>query len=207
MFDRAGPLWRAAESIGDMIVVNLLFLLTLVPVVTAGAGLTALYDTARRLLDDEDQGPARTFWMSFRVNFRPSTALWAIAGPLGLALVLSWVFMRIDELLVLKVILTWVYLLVFPFLWTMQARFENTVARTLRNAVVVAVARLPYALGVLVIQAVVIAVIVLTWVMLPQIVIILLLLGYALAVFAATPLLQKAIAVLMPDDSASAGLR
>lgn len=202
MFDRAGPLWRAADSVGDIIVVNVLFVLSLLPVVTAGAGFTAAYDTARRILADEDRGAARTFWASFRANFRHASALWAVVGPIGAAITASWIFVRIDELLVLKVLLTWAYLLIFPFVWTMQARFENTVGRTLRNAVIVAVARLPYALGVLVIQGVIVAVIVATWIMLPQIVIILLLLGYALAVFAATPLLQRAIAVLMPVEPA-----
>lgn len=202
MFDRAGPLWRAANSIGDIIVVNVLLVLTLLPVVTAGAGLTAAYDTARRVLADEDQGAARTFWISFQANFRAASALWAVVGPIGAAIAASWVFIRIDELLVLKVLLTWVYLLIFPFVWTMQARFENTIGRTLRNAVVVAVARLPHALGVLAIHAVIVAVTVATWIMLPQIVVILLLLGYALAVFAVTPLLQRAIAVLMPPAPA-----
>ncbi len=204
MFDRAGPLWRAANSIGDIIVVNVLLVLTLLPVVTAGAGFTAAYDTARRVLADEDQGAARTFWISFRANFRAAGALWAVIGPLGALIAASWIFVRIDELLILKVLVTWVYLLIFPFVWTMQARFENTVGRTLRNAVIIAVARLPYAVGVLVIQGVIAAVTVATWIVLPQIVVVLLLLGYALAVFAATPLLQRTIAVLMPAEPAAA---
>jgi hypothetical protein len=63
---------------------------------------------------------------------------------------------------------------------------------------------LPFALGVAAIQLGVVAVIAATWVYLPQIVALLLLLGYPLAVFASTPLLERALAPLLPGTAAAA---
>lgn len=198
LFDRAAPLWRAAATLGDIIVVNFLLLLTAIPVVTLGAGLTATYDAARRVQADLDDGAARTFWRSFRSNFVHSSALWAIVGAVGAGVLASWLYLPVPELAIIKTLITTVYLLIFPFVWAVQARFENAVLRTLRNAVAIAVARLPFAAGVLLIQAVVGAVTVATWIMLPQAVALLLLLGYPLAVWASVPLIERALAPLLP---------
>ncbi|GAA1467986.1 beta-carotene 15,15'-monooxygenase [Microbacterium thalassium] len=205
LMDPSGPFWRTMGTIADMIVLNLLTILTVIPVVTAGAGLTALYDSARRILDGTDTGAARTFLRSFRSNFAKAGALWAIVGPVGLGIAALWLFVVAPELAVLKTLISLVYLLVFPFVWAMQARFENTVWRTLLNAVVMAVARLPYSGGALIIHIVMIALVALTWMQLPWALFFLLLLGYPLAVFGSTPLIERALAPLIPaeDDEAA----
>lgn len=201
LFDRAAPVWRAASTIGDVILVNLLLIATVLPVVTAGAGLTAAYDTARRVQADLGDGAARTFWRSFRTNLAQATGLWAVVGTVGAALGASWILLPIPDLAVVKTLLTGVYALIFPFVWAMQARFENTVWRTLRNAATVAVARLPFAAGVLLIHVVIVAVTVATGIMLPQLLVLLLLLGYPLIVWASTPLIERALAPLLPEPA------
>lgn len=203
LFERGAPLWNAAETLGEIVVVNVLLVLSALPVVTFGAGLTAAYDTARRLqAGDDHDGAARTFRRSFRANLGQSTLLWLVVGAVGLAVLASWLFLPIAGLAVIKTLLTGVCVLVWPFIWAMQARFENGVGRMLRNATFVAVGRLPFALGVAAIQLGVVAVVVATWVYMPQIVALLLLLGYPLAVFASTPLLERAIAPLLTEADA-----
>jgi hypothetical protein len=205
LLERGAPLWNAAETLGEIVVVNLLLVLSALPVVTFGAGLTAAYDTARRLQSGGDHdGAARTFRRSFRANLGRSTLLWLLVGAVGLALLASWILLPIAELAVLKTLFSGLFVLVWPFVWAMQARFENTAVLMVRNATVVAVGRLPFALGVAAIQLGVVVVIVATWVYLPQAVALLLLLGYPLAVFASTPLLERAIAPLLPEAEPAA---
>lgn len=194
LFDRVAPLWRAAETLGAIIVVNLLLTLTALPVLTFGAGLTATYDTSRRLQGEDDRGATRIFLASLRSNLGRATALWALVAPVGAAIVASWIFLPVPELAVLKTLFTLVFVLVFPYVWTVQARFENTVLRTLRNAVVIALARLPYTLGIAVIHLGIGAIIVATWNLLPQFLAFLLLLGYPLVVFGVTPMMERALA-------------
>lgn len=198
LFDSAAPLWRAASTLGDIIVVNALLVLTALPIVTAGAGLVATYDTARRVQAGIDDGAARTFWRSFRANFRQATLLWLVLGIIGGGILASWLMLPIAELNVMKTLAAVVYLLIFPFVWSMQARFESTVVRTLRNAVLVAIGRLPLAVGVLLVQGAVAAITIATWLMLPQALVLLLLLGYPFAVWASMPLMERALAVLLP---------
>lgn len=201
LFDSAAPLWRAASVLGDIIVINALLLLTALPLVTLGAGLTATYDTVRRLQDDTSEGAARTFWWSVRTNFSQASLLWLIVGSIGGLLLASWAFLPIADLNVIKTLVTIVYLLAFPFVWALQARFVNTASRTLRNAATVSMARLPFAAGVLLIQAAVVAITIATSVFLPQFVALLLILGYPFAVWASMPLIERTIAPMLTIDA------
>lgn len=65
---------------------NLLWFICCIPIVTIGASTTALYYTSFKILKDEDRSLARTFFRSFRENFRQSTVLWLILLGIGLLL-------------------------------------------------------------------------------------------------------------------------
>ncbi|WP_231979580.1 hypothetical protein [Tessaracoccus coleopterorum] len=91
-----------------------------------------------------DESPVwRLFGTSLRANFAASTAAWAVVGPVGALLTASWIFLRTPDLLVLKVLLTLCFLLGFPFLFSLLARFENRWHRHLVNAWLIAVGNLP----------------------------------------------------------------
>ncbi|WP_051208509.1 YesL family protein [Propionicicella superfundia] len=200
-FDVEAPFWRTMGRIGDIILLNALTLVACLPVVTAGAALTALYDGARRLLAGEGGSVTALFFRSFRSNFRQATALWGIVAVAGVGVAASW-WPDVPPLLVgLRVVLTAVYLLTFPFVWVLQARFVNTVPNTLRNAFVVAFGRPRWSLGVLAVHAGILCLAVAVAIWLPQGLLLLLLLGYPLVVFAATPLAERAIAPLLAQAS------
>ncbi len=68
------------RRLSDIIVYNLLFVVCSIPVVTAGAALIALCDGMQRLSIDKkaDFPVAKTFFDSFRRNFKRGTFLWII---------------------------------------------------------------------------------------------------------------------------------
>lgn len=65
---------------------NLIWFVCCIPIFTIGASTTALYYTALKIAKDENQPLARTFFRSFRENFRQSTVLWLILLAAGLFL-------------------------------------------------------------------------------------------------------------------------
>lgn len=65
---------------------NLLWFVCCIPIVTIGASTTALYYTSFKIHKEEDRALARTFFRSFRENFRQSTVLWLILLAVGLFL-------------------------------------------------------------------------------------------------------------------------
>lgn len=64
--------------LANLIIVNLCFLLTLVPVITAGAGIAAMYFTMMKMIRQKDIRPAADFWKGFRDNFKRATLIWIL---------------------------------------------------------------------------------------------------------------------------------
>lgn len=80
------PLYQALCGIFDLIVMNVLFLLCCVPVITIGAALSALNFSAHSLASGSSFH-VRKFMASFKSGFRQSTMAF-LAGVVGTALLL-----------------------------------------------------------------------------------------------------------------------
>lgn len=71
-----GPLQNFLSNLIDVFLVTLFWIVFSIPIVTAGAASAALYDTVRRVLDEERGYLWRTFFNSFKSNFRVATPAW-----------------------------------------------------------------------------------------------------------------------------------
>lgn len=156
------PFYRAWSAAADLVVVNVLTLAGCLPVLTAGAALTACARVAMDMAREEDRGAARTWWCSFRGNLRQSLAWWppillllataawewrvlGSAGQAGPAATGAVSGLLLAGLVVVAGVLTW--------LLPLQAGFENTAGRHLANAARLALGRLDLTAVCLVIAA------------------------------------------------------
>ena len=57
---------------------NVLWFVCSLPIVTMGAATTALYYACLKIVRDEDSHVAAQFFRSFRQNFRQATQIWLI---------------------------------------------------------------------------------------------------------------------------------
>ena len=124
---------RGLSDAVDAIWINILMLVTSIPIITIGAALTAGHDAVRRTLSGEGTA-TRNYFKAFRSNFAKSTGYWLIFGTTGTLCVYSWIVLQITPLLIIKFALTILWLIGFEWVFALQARFENTVAGTLKNA-------------------------------------------------------------------------
>ena len=130
VFNSETPFWQGVARIADIVLLNLYFVLTAWPIVTAGASLAALYDCSWRLQDDRGGGTTKMYFRSFAANFGRATAIWAVVGPVGIALGCAWIFLPIAELTVIKTVLTLAYLLVLPYFNRADGGHRNVPAGT-----------------------------------------------------------------------------
>lgn len=140
IFAPDGFLARTLNRLGDLIILNLLTLVCCLPVVTAGAALTALYAVTLRMVKNEEGHVAAEYLKAFRANFRQATVLW-----LGAASVTGFLIADIRLLagnasagltvyrggLVFLLVLV---LMVVSYLFPVLARYENSVKNTVKNA-------------------------------------------------------------------------
>ncbi|NLK22273.1 MAG: YesL family protein [Epulopiscium sp.] len=78
IFSVDGPLYKFGGLVFDLFMLNLLWLLFCIPIVTAGASTTALFYVAGKRVRKEEGYLFRDFWKSFKMNFMQSTIVWII---------------------------------------------------------------------------------------------------------------------------------
>ena len=142
IFAPDSALMRFLTRIADLMILNVLFIVTSLPVVTLGASLTALNFVALRIATDTDRTIVADYFQSFRRDFRQATVIGLLLAAL-VAVLAAWYFVistlvtaPVAQFVLLAlwyVIAFWfamVALYVFPYL----ARFEGTTREVLRNA-------------------------------------------------------------------------
>lgn len=149
-FNPDSPLMRFLTKLADLMILNLLFLLSCIPVVTIGAAWTALYYVTLKMVRDEEDSIVRGFFRAFRRNWKQATILWLMVLGLGAVMVLDIRFLNAmgDSATAAAMktaveILGVLGLMVLQYLFPGLARFEASTGNTLKNACLLAVGNLP----------------------------------------------------------------
>lgn len=137
----------------DLVILNLVFLLTCIPIFTIGPALTALYDVCFRMDTEREGKLLPTYFRAFRENFRQGTLLWLLLLLLGAAS--CWNMTRFSALggtpgfllCLLSMAVLILVILVFVYTFPLLSRFRNTALGTLRNALLLSIAHLPRSLA------------------------------------------------------------
>lgn len=143
---------RFFNKVTDLVVLNLLFLLTSLPVFTIGASLTALYAVSLRSIRYGDGYVVRSYFRSFKKNFRQATLAWLVLLAAGFILFLDYrfwknfgggTFSRVQ--LVLIFVLAFFFLLVATWIFPVIAKMEGSLKEQIGTAARMAVGYfLPY---------------------------------------------------------------
>lgn len=148
-FDLDSPLMQVLNKVADLLWLNILTMICCIPIVTAGAALTAMHYTALKIVRNEECYITRGFFKSFKENFKQATIIWLILLVVILVLLGDFFIMRNSGVkfnIVLQVIITAVGVLVLftsIFVFPVLARFSNTTMRTIKNAFIMSILQFP----------------------------------------------------------------
>lgn len=87
------PFFEAMGRLGDIIIINLLFILCALPAVTMGAALAAMYGTFREMEEGTEGSVPKTFFRYFRDGFGRCTPVWIFMLLSGGLLVFDVIFL------------------------------------------------------------------------------------------------------------------
>jgi len=148
LFSADSDLMRGLTKLADVMILNFLFIVTSLPVVTLGASLTALNFTAMRIGTGECVSVSADYFRSFRRNFRQASVIALVLAVLSGVLAAWYVVLSTYTLLPLAELIGFAlwYLLVFNFaimtlfVFPYLATFEGRTRDVFRNARLIAVA-------------------------------------------------------------------
>lgn len=143
--------------IADICILNIICLICCIPIVTAGASITAMYYVTLKMVRNEESYIIRSFFKSFKENFKQATAINIIMLIVGAVLYLDMNVVKsmpgsMSKILqIIFMVFVLIYAIVFIYVYPILARFYNSVKNTLKNALLMAIRHLPYTLCMLVI--------------------------------------------------------
>lgn len=149
IFAHDSPIMQFINRFSALVVLNLLFLCTCIPIFTIGTSLTALYDVVFRLDTDREGKTAAAYFRAFRANFKQSTPVWLLfLFLMGTSCANAGIFSNMDSTMgyILSVISMGILinsLLVMGYVFPLISQFDNTTRNTLKNALLLSIGNLP----------------------------------------------------------------
>ncbi len=155
-----GMLIRFLTRLCDLIILNLVWIVCCLPIVTIGAATSALYYTMMKMHGQEEGGILRTYFHGFRINVAQATRLWlmVVVAAVVIGVDLWFGYQNITTatgllVLIAGVVLALLLLCECVWLFPLQARFQNTDIGHLKNAMALFRLYIPHSLLVLLIWA------------------------------------------------------
>lgn len=157
IFEEGSPVQRFLNKMADLLILNIITLLMCLPIITAGAALTAMHYVLLKMVRGEEGYILRSFFRSFKREFRQATVLWILFVALAALMASNLVMVlqgsgRYPIWLPSSIVVVAVLELMFMiYTFAMLSRFDDSIYHTLLNAVTLTFAELPRSLEMAVI--------------------------------------------------------
>ena len=145
IFSIDSPIVQKLSFFFDFMMINMIYILCCVPIVTVGAARAALFTCGNKWVVKEDAG-AMTFLKAFFKNLKTATPVWLVMLFIGAFIAYDvWLLLNNDLAVewliwVVLVIPAFCYVLVASQLFQMVAHYNCTVKQYIKNSLLVAIA-------------------------------------------------------------------
>ncbi len=181
---------QGMETFANAVWLTVLMIVTSIPLITIGASVTAAHDTARRIENAEGHMTS-AYFRAFASNFLKSTVIWIVMAPFLALILWAWIAVRIPPLLTPKFAISLIWLLIAEWVFALQARFENSIWKTILNALIFSVVYWPATLGMIIVDAIFVGLVAASVIYFPQGLPLLIFIGWGSAIMLHTPLLER----------------
>lgn len=134
LFSYDNKFMQMLMTIGDLIILNVLFILCSIPIVTMGAAQAGLYTAVRVITDkDDDSSPVAGFFRGFKTGFLKITLVWIVF----MVLIVSslWAFFGATGGVKIVAAIAFCIVAIYEMLVMMfHARFDCTPLQLLKNS-------------------------------------------------------------------------
>ena len=147
LFAIDGNIYKYMLKLYEVMVLNLLFIIASLPIVTIGAALTALYDVTLRMQVGTDKEMTVSFVKSFRKNGMQATKIWlTFLSFIAIACLVTSLVNGHPVVLFPLLCLTVLLVGSLPYTFSLVATFENKTGIMIRNGLMLAIQHVPHML-------------------------------------------------------------
>lgn len=161
IFNLDSPFFRFMSKVADVIVLGMIALVFCIPVITIVPTITAVYYITLKTVRDEEGYLWRSFWKSFKLNFKQGVIIELIFAVIALILTVdiryfytTGVVQGNDVYRILFAVMlgiAFIAVITLLYVFPVLAKFDNSVKGILRNSMFMAVRHLPATIGIIVI--------------------------------------------------------
>lgn len=147
-----GKLFQTVEKIGNLIVLNFLYILFCIPIVTIGPATAAMHYVTLKMIRDEEDVILRPFLHSFKQNLKQGVVVGLITFGVGvfLSFDLYYIYQMmmagalLDKIVFVVVLFAFlVYWMLTVYIFPLLAQFDNSTKQMFRTAAILAIRHLP----------------------------------------------------------------
>lgn len=151
LFSPERGIYKVMTRIYQLLLLNILFILTSIPIFTIGASLCAAYGTSYKLQKGDEENLFKTYFKQFKANFKQGSLLW-----LGVVAVFSSIYLGYPSLksffatfpavFYIFAFVLGIFLLTLLYLFPMTAKFSSSLGQLVTNSLILTLKHLPYSL-------------------------------------------------------------
>ncbi len=146
-FNLDSPFVAFMNRVADLMILNIVYLICCIPVITIGPATTALYYVTLKMARDEESYIIKSFFKSFKLNFRQALIMWILDLLFIGILVVDFMVMNgqvpgmekpesavFSFIRISLMVFSILFLFTLTFSFPVLAKFENTIKNTYRNS-------------------------------------------------------------------------
>lgn len=159
LFNMDSPIMRFLSRVCDLMILNILCIVCCIPIITAGASVTALYSITLKMVRGEESYIFKGFFKAFKENFKQSTIIWLIMAAIGIFIYIDYraagflpgSMSTVFQVLIGALMIVYAIILIYVFPYT--ARFINNIKNVFKNSLLIAILNLPWTILLVAIPA------------------------------------------------------
>lgn len=164
LFKIERPLNRSLSKLADLAVLNILWVISCIPIITIGGANIAMYTIIIRMNEEYGGRILKDYIRAFKENFLPGLLLEIFVVILGGVLVFDYTIISKDiadrnmgnaiktgfDIIAVIMVITWLLISVMSFM--IYARFETSIVGTVINAMLMGISELCFAIPAVIIE-------------------------------------------------------
>lgn len=159
IFSYDSKFFEKLGEVSNIIILNFIFIISCVPVVTIGVSITSLYYVAMKMVKKQEIYILKEYIKVFKENFKISTIVWFIMIMIGGILVVDVYLVTLvsNKLIsnIVKLVFTMIsilYIFTITYVFPIISKFDNSIKNTIINSILISIQNLPYTIIIIILN-------------------------------------------------------